>query len=173
VLAALAVALTMLYVSSAGASRKDSRAVVTVYVAARDVAPGTPGLAVRLRAERVLRGNLAPGAVVRPEALRGLVAVARIYRGEQVTTRRFAPARAQGVLADLRGTLRAIQIAGEPEQLLVGTLRDGDRVDVAAAVARAVRLRAGRDWSPRDAPALGSGRDAYRSARSMSPGAVL
>ena len=133
-LAALAVALTMLYVSSAGAKAKDSRKLATIYVAARDVAPGTLGADVRLRAERVLRSSVAPGAVVRPDALRGLVAAAPIYRGEQVTTRRFAPLRAQGVLADLRGTLRALQIAGEPEQLLAGTLRAGDRVDVAAVL---------------------------------------
>jgi Flp pilus assembly protein CpaB len=42
--------------------------------------------------------------------------------------------RAHGVLAQLAGTMRAIEIAGEPDQLLAGMLRSGDRVDVVASV---------------------------------------
>lgn len=138
ILAALAVALTIVYASSARATSRDATTDTVVYVARGDIPVGVTGedaLARRLlRTVSVPRSTVVPGALARPWELRGLVSVAPIYRGEQVTAARFAPARAQGVLAHLRGTMRAIQLTGAPEQLLGGTLRDGDRVDVVAAL---------------------------------------
>jgi len=53
-----------------------------------------------------------------------------IYAGEQISTRRFRTADQQGILAQLKGNLRAIQAPGSQSQLLGGTLKAGDRVDV-------------------------------------------
>jgi Flp pilus assembly protein CpaB len=47
-----------------------------------------------------------------------------------VTTRRFSPVAQNGVRADLKGNLRAMQVQGDANQTLAGTLRDGDRVDM-------------------------------------------
>ena len=50
--------------------------------------------------------------------------------GEQVSTRRFAPPTEQGIRAQIKGTQRAYQLAGDPNQLLAGTLKEGDHIDV-------------------------------------------
>src|SRR5918912_4322663 len=100
VFAAVAVALTMLYVSTARApARSTGGATATVFVAARDIPVGTP--ATEALAHRLLRARVVPAASVVPDAarsvadLRGLATTQPIFRGEQVTLRRFAPARAE------------------------------------------------------------------------------
>lgn len=137
-LAAISGVLTMVYVASARADAREGAALTTVYVAAQDIAAGTDGaraVADRLLATRsVPRDSVAPGAITTPDQLAGLVAVGEIYAGEQITDRRFAPLERQGVRASLEGPLRAIQVAGDANQLLAGTLQDGDRVDVVASV---------------------------------------
>ena len=50
--------------------------------------------------------------------------------GEQVTQLRFRSPTEQGVRATLTGNLRAIQVPGDEHQLLKGTLKEGDRVDI-------------------------------------------
>jgi len=47
-----------------------------------------------------------------------------------VTKSRFASSNELGVRAQLKGTLRAIQIAANPNQVLAGTLKAGDHVDL-------------------------------------------
>jgi Flp pilus assembly protein CpaB len=46
--------------------------------------------------------------------------------------RRFTSVEASGILAHLRGTMRAVQVPGDPNQLLAGTLQVGDKVDLVA-----------------------------------------
>jgi Flp pilus assembly protein CpaB len=53
-----------------------------------------------------------------------------IYANEQITPRRFGASGAQGMRSVLRGDLRAITVGGDARQLLAGTLRAGDHVDV-------------------------------------------
>ena len=52
--------------------------------------------------------------------------------GEQVSTRRFGGATELGVRALLKGTMRAVQLSADPNQVLAGTLRAGDHVDLVA-----------------------------------------
>jgi Flp pilus assembly protein CpaB len=66
-----------------------------------------------------------------------LVSTAPILADEQVTLRRFANHTELGPRAQLHGTLRAIEIAGDPSQLLGGTLKAGDHVDLVASFAPA------------------------------------
>jgi len=50
--------------------------------------------------------------------------------GEQISVRRFGTAGQLGVRAQLKGTLRAIQVAADGNQILAGTLKAGDHVDL-------------------------------------------
>lgn len=138
VLAALAVALTLVYVARAGTTGSTPAAAgaAAVYVATRDVAAGTPGadVARTMKLVRVPAGTVVPMAITRASDLMGRVAVAPVYRGEQITLRRFAGVQQQGIAGQLSGRLRALQIAGDANQVLAGTLRDGDRVDVVASL---------------------------------------
>jgi Flp pilus assembly protein CpaB len=83
-----------------------------------------------LTKEMVARRQVVPGAVSSPDQLRGLIATEPIFAGEQVTTRRFGTPSERGVRAQLKGTQRAVQVDGDQNQLMAGTLRAGDHVDI-------------------------------------------
>jgi Flp pilus assembly protein CpaB len=87
-----------------------------------------------LESQEVSRKSVVPGAISDTDQLAGLVATQPTMQGEQVTTRRFSPRTHVGVRAQLSGTLRALSIEGDQNQLLAGTLKDGDSVDFVAAL---------------------------------------
>src|SRR5206468_10796630 len=72
------------------------------------------------------------GAISSPDQLSQYIATQDVYEGEQVSTRRFAPPKEQGIRAQIKGTQRAYQVEGDQHQLLAGTLKAGDHVDVVA-----------------------------------------
>jgi Flp pilus assembly protein CpaB len=133
-LAIVAALLTTFYVTNYKRNVQQGEAMVPVYVAAQNIDIGTPGseLSSRklLKVEHVPRRSVVPGAISEPEQISQWVAVEGIYAGEQISTNRFRAAEEQGVRAQLKGNLRAIQASGGEPELLVGTLKPGDRVDV-------------------------------------------
>ena len=135
-LAAAAVLLTVVYVTSARNDVATGKESVTVYVPSKDYAIGASGSAIAgtLGKQTIERTNAAPKAVTSPEQLKGLYLTQPIYAGEQLTLNRFALPKAQGIRADLKGDQRALQVPGTADQLLVGTLIAGDRVDVVASL---------------------------------------
>jgi Flp pilus assembly protein CpaB len=136
-LALLAVLLTTFYVTNYKRHVQHGQADVTVYVAAKDVPVDTPGTQLLagnwLTPQSVPRRQVVPGAISSPDQLRDLLAVEPIFAGEQVTTRRFGTPSERGVRAQLKGTQRAVEIDGDAHQLLAGTLRPGDHVDIVGA----------------------------------------
>lgn len=132
-LAIVAALLTTFYVTNYKKSVQQGESTVAVYVASRDIPLGTSGSDVAHRAmlhvEHVPRRSVVPGAISQPNQVENLVAVEPIYNGEQISTRRFRTAEEQGIRAQLKGTLRAVALPGDEHRLLVGTLKDGDRVD--------------------------------------------
>lgn len=132
-LAIVAALLTTFYVTNYKRSVQHGEQKVPVYVAAHDIALGTPGSDLAqggvLKVEQVPRRSVVPGAISQPSQVDKLVAVEPIYAGEQISTRRFRTAQEQGVRSQLKGNLRAVEIPGSGSQLLNGTLQDGDRVD--------------------------------------------
>jgi Flp pilus assembly protein CpaB len=127
--------LTLFYVTNYKRSVQKSTSGVSVYVAAKDLSAGTPGADIAkhdLTVETVQKRDVVPGAISSPSDVSGLVLAAPLYAGEQVTLRRFSDVAAQGIRSQLKGTLRAVQIAGDPNQLLAGTLAAGDHVDIVA-----------------------------------------
>jgi Flp pilus assembly protein CpaB len=137
-LAIVAALLTTFYVTNYKRTVQQGDQKVPVYVASHDIALGTPGSDVAnrklLRVEHVPRRSVVPGAISQPSQIDKLVAVEPIYAGEQVSTRRFRTAEEQGIRAQLKGNLRAFQLAGNDHQLMSGTLVDGDRVDFVASI---------------------------------------
>lgn len=152
-LAALAAALTSVYVSSYKRSVQKDENNVRVFVATKDIPAGTSGTkaASLLKPVEVARRNIVPGAVSSRDQVRDLVATDAIYAGEQVSARRFRPVQEVGVRAELKGNMRVFQIAGDPNQLLAGTLKGQDRVDVVASVKYQVRQIAGSSSDERTA----------------------
>ncbi len=136
VLAAAAVLLTVVYVSTARDKNSAETESVKVYVPTRTFSVGTAGskIAGSLEAKTVTRATMAPKAVTDPAQIQTLYTTETVYSGEQLTLNRFVPAKEQGVLSKLKGKERAMQVAGDSNQMLDGTLQPGDRVDVVASV---------------------------------------
>jgi Flp pilus assembly protein CpaB len=136
-LALVAALLTMYYVTNYQQNVRQDETNVPVWVAAHDIPVGTSGADLTrkglLEESEVVRRSVVPGAISDPTQLEGLVAKEAIFAGEQVTTRRFSTKEQRGISARLTGTERAISVPGDKNQLLVGTLKAGDRVDVVAA----------------------------------------
>jgi Flp pilus assembly protein CpaB len=103
---------------------------------AKDISAGASGADIvkqhDLRPETVQKRDVVPGAISSPTDVSGLVLSAPLYAGEQVTLRRFSDVAAEGIRSQLKGTLRAVQLAGDANQLLAGTLAAGDHVDLVA-----------------------------------------
>src|SRR5881227_2528713 len=135
-LAALAAVLTSVYVVNYKRHVQHGEGKVTVLVAAHDIPSGTSGADIidqhMLRKETVPRKAVVAGAISSPDQLSQYIATADVFEGEQVSTRRFAPPKEQGIRAQIKGTQRAYQLEGDPNQLLAGTLKAGDHVDVVA-----------------------------------------
>jgi Flp pilus assembly protein CpaB len=132
-LAAVAALLTSFYVTSYKRHVDRGAHQVTVFVAKADIPEGTTGedAARMLTSEEIprkTRERLA-GAITKPEQLTGLVATQKTLQGEVVTTRRFGTQTELGVRAQLKGTMRAVELWGDETQLLAGTLKTGDHVD--------------------------------------------
>jgi Flp pilus assembly protein CpaB len=166
-LALVAMMLTLFYVTNYKRSVQNSASGVSVYVAAKDISAGTSGSDIAkngLRVETVQKRDVVPGAISTPSDVSGLVLSAPLYAGEQVTLRRFSDVAAQGIRSQLKGTLRAVQLAGDANQLLAGTLEAGDHVDLVAnlrldsntnATATRIVLRDLLVLTPPNDPALG------------------
>jgi Flp pilus assembly protein CpaB len=135
-LALVAALLTTFYVANYKRHVRQSESTVQVYVAARDIPSGTPGAELVkkgwLKTEDVTSRTLVPGYVTSTDQVRNLLTSQDIYAGEQVSLRRFANHAQQGVRIQLHGTLRAISVPGTADEVLQGTLKDGDHVDVLA-----------------------------------------
>jgi Flp pilus assembly protein CpaB len=133
-LAALAAILTSAYVVNYKRHVQRGEGKVTVLVAARDIPAGTSGADVvdqkMLKEQTVPRKAVVAGAISSPDQLSQYVATQDVYEGEQVSTRRFAPPTEQGIRSQIKGTQRAYELAGDPNQLLAGTLKEGDHIDV-------------------------------------------
>src|ERR671930_1132187 len=131
-LAVLAAMIVSFYVKQQKQDLQRGQTLTAVYVAKEDISAGTPGSEIASKVERVevTKDAAAPGAIVSPSDLEGKVSTEQIYANEQVSLLRFANPTEQGIRAQLSGTLRAIQVPGDEHQLLAGTLKDGDRVDV-------------------------------------------
>ena len=136
VLAGLAALLTGLYVTSYQRHVQQGEEHATVFVAARAIPAGTSGADAiakgMIESKVVTKNAVVPGAVTATRQVRGLVATEQIFAGEQITNSRFSATSVVGIQGELKGTMRAYQVHGDANQLLAGTLRRGDHVDLVA-----------------------------------------
>jgi Flp pilus assembly protein CpaB len=135
-LALVAALLTTFYVANYKRHVRQGESTVKVYVAKRDVPQGTSGADLIKRhlmvTSDVTGRTVVPGYVSNPEQVANLLTAQAIYAGEQITLRRFSSRAQLGIRSQLHGTLRAISLPGTTDQVLAGTLRDGDHVDLIA-----------------------------------------
>jgi Flp pilus assembly protein CpaB len=137
-LAAVAGMLTLFYVTSYKHRVDKQNQNVTVLVAKKDIPAGTLGSEIAsgkwLTSVSVARKAVVPGPITNKKLIASQIATQPIYQGEQITTRRFGPITEAGIRTELKGTYRAVQLAGDSNQLLSGTVHAGDHVDVVGVV---------------------------------------
>jgi Flp pilus assembly protein CpaB len=133
-LAAIAAVLVSAYVTQYKHHVQNGQSTEKVYVATRDIAAGTPGDELidgkYVRKQAVERLNVIPGAISKPSEIASSYVTGTIYQGEQLSPRRFGQAGAEGARGQLSGSQRAMEVDGVASQLLAGTLKTGDKVDV-------------------------------------------
>jgi Flp pilus assembly protein CpaB len=137
-LAGLAALLVTFYVSNYKSDVNHQQAVVQVLVAARDIPQNTPGVDVvskgMVKTESVARAAVVPGIITSPDQIKRLVATQTTFAGEQITAARFGPVVQQGWPGQISGTQRAVQLAGDPNQVLAGVIQPGNYVDFDATL---------------------------------------
>jgi Flp pilus assembly protein CpaB len=137
-LAAAAAILIGIYVVSYRNSVTHGAGLVEVIVATRDIPAGTEGATIAgggyLKSQTIPRRAVVPGAVTTAGALTSKVTADQIYEGEQISLRQFVPVAQGGIFANFSGNQRLVIVPGNQYQLLAGTLKDGDRVDVIVTV---------------------------------------
>jgi Flp pilus assembly protein CpaB len=136
-LAIAAVVLIVAYLTNYKRHVQNGEQHVAVYVAAKPIPAGTAGADLLgdgyIRSSTVLQRNLVPGFVstkTKTATFEKLYVTRPLFTNEQLTLEALGKPSARGVQGQLVGTDRAIDVSGTPEQLLAGTLRDGDHVDV-------------------------------------------
>jgi len=135
-LALLALIFMLIYISQARSSSDENlKKSVAVLIASHDITAGTLGISLQKGAlveKRVPQSLAVPESIRTPGAVRGEIVTQDILSGEQVSLRKFGPVRAAGVRARIHGKDRVVQLLGEKEQVLDGTLKAGDHVDIVA-----------------------------------------
>ena len=133
-LAAAAAILIGIYVVSYRNSVTHGAGLVKVIVATRDIPAGTDGSTIAgggyLKSQMVPRRSVVPGSVTSAAPLTSKVTSAQIYQGEQITLRQFVPIAQGGIFAKFSGNQRVVVVPGDPNQMLGGTVQEGDHVDV-------------------------------------------
>src|SRR3954453_16236373 len=133
--ATLAGAMIVLYVARYRDSVKSNAAPVTVLVASKSIASGTPGVAIadqhRYTTATISQSKLLDGAYSDASSLRGEVAAHDIYPGSQLKAADLAPA-AANLAASLAGNQRVGAGPLDAAHGLIGEIGAGDRVDVYA-----------------------------------------
>jgi len=131
-----AMVLTLVYVTSYRRSVQHAQATVSVYVAAHDIPAGASGSDLaRTHAFKTItvpRHAVVPGAISNPAQIASLVLAQPLFAGDQVSAQRFSSVHAEGIRGQIKGTMRAVQVPGDANQLLAGTLQAGDKIDLVA-----------------------------------------
>lgn len=134
--ALLALLILLLYLSNYRSSIRSSGAPVPVLVANRLIPQGTAGDVLGtsggFEATEVPKANVKEGALADPSILKGRVAIADIYPGQQLTLADFTLTGSATLGSRLTGSQRAISIPIDPTHGMLGQIAAGDRVDVFA-----------------------------------------
>jgi Flp pilus assembly protein CpaB len=135
-LAIAAAVIITLAVKKSGNNSKPAKGEVSVLVATHDIPASTPGseLSGAVKTKQVPKDAVVAGAISSRDQVQNLVSTATIFSGEQISIRRFQPQQAEGTQGQITGNMRALQVPGDANQLLVNTLKENDHVDVLASI---------------------------------------
>ena len=137
-LAIVAIAAVLIYTSNVQNAAKEGQARVKVYVARVDVPAGTPTKDILARGDliqkEVVQDDQLPGVLISTAGLDNTVLKQDLFTGQQVASAVFVPTSEAASTVAIRGTTRAVGVDVKTANGLVGTLSDGDHVDVYAQI---------------------------------------
>lgn len=111
--------------------------VSTVLVAKNLIEKGSPGDVVAedalFQTTQVKKDDLKDGAISDPSSLKGKIATADVFPGEQLVAGEFVAA-TPSIVNRLRGFDRAISVPLDEAHGMIGNIRAGDHVDVLAGI---------------------------------------
>jgi Flp pilus assembly protein CpaB len=134
--ALLALLVLLLYLSHYRTSIRNSSAPVPVLVSNHLIPQGTSGDVLGtgggFEATEVAKDAVKAGAITDPALLKGKVAIADIYPGQQLTVTDFSPTAVATLGSRLKGKQRAMTVPVDSTRGMLGSVIAGDRVDVIA-----------------------------------------
>ncbi|HEY0387102.1 MAG TPA: Flp pilus assembly protein CpaB [Gaiellales bacterium] len=134
VVAAVAVALLLVYLAQYRDSLNNDNESVPVLVANQQISQGTSGDTVAsqhmFKQMEVRRGDLQDGAITDPSQIAGRVASATVYPGTQLTTTEFTTAPSDAAAVKVKDDMRAIAIPLDAATGAIGYVHAGDHVDI-------------------------------------------
>jgi Flp pilus assembly protein CpaB len=137
-LAIVAIVAVLIYTSNVQQAAKEGQARVQVYVARVDIPAGTPADDIIARGDLiqkdVVQDDQLPGVLTATTGIKGMVLKQDLFTGQQVAAATFVPASQAATTVAIRGAMRAISVDVGASNGLVGTLADGDHVDVYARI---------------------------------------
>jgi Flp pilus assembly protein CpaB len=132
--AVLAGLILLVYLHSYRNSVNSSAAPASVLVAKNLIQKGTPGDVIgtsdQFQVSSIPKRQLQTGAFIDPAALRGRVALADIYPGQQLTANYFGYAAPGTLQTKIAGADRAIAISMDAQHGMIGQISAGDHVDI-------------------------------------------
>jgi Flp pilus assembly protein CpaB len=138
--AALAGIVLIVYLQHYRNTIEASASATTVLVARDPIQKGTPGDVIAttrlFQISQVPKNELRPGALTDPATLRGRVALADVYQGQQLTAAEFVPAGLDAIGSRLTRDLRAISVSIDATHSLNGQLANGDHIDIFLGINR-------------------------------------
>jgi Flp pilus assembly protein CpaB len=135
-LAIVAIVAIVIYTSNVQTAAKEGQARVKVFVASGDVPAGTPAdkVITSLVQKEVVQDDVLPGVLTTTAGLGDTVLKQDLYTGQQVPSAVFVQASEAATTLAIRGVMRAVGVDVKASNGLVGTLKDGDHVDVYARI---------------------------------------
>ena len=135
VLAGIAAFLVIMYTGNVQKQAKDSQQTTSVLVASGDIPAGTTVADAisggELKLHQVVQQDVIVGALTDEKSLdSSYVATQNLVAGQQVTSAMFEPSDQTAINTQIKQNYRAIQIGLTPDEVLGGTLKSGDHVDL-------------------------------------------
>jgi Flp pilus assembly protein CpaB len=134
--AVLAAVILVTYLNRYRDSVKQSGVPVTVLVANGLIEKGTSGQVIATedlyKTTTMPKGEVAEGAITDPDTLKGSVATADVFPGEQLTGAKFTTSESGSLANEITGDQRVMTLPFDAAHGMIGQIQAGDHIDVYA-----------------------------------------
>jgi pilus assembly protein CpaB len=134
--AVLAAVILVTYLNRYRDSVKQSGVPISVLVANGLIEKGTSGQVIATeelyKSIKMPKGEVTEGAITDPDTLKGSVATADVFPGEQLTRAKFSTSESGSLSNEITGDQRVMTLPFDAAHGMIGQIEPGDRIDVYA-----------------------------------------